>query len=82
MPVWANTVYCLSCGYVPVNRLALRYATDWASEVSVAERPMRSESFSVWCRVSGFDRSVDRTQSEYGHCNVHRDFVRTATRSG
>jgi len=67
---------------VPVNILALRDASDCFGEVSVAERCVRSESFSVWFRVSGFDRSVDQRQSENVHLSVHRDVVRTATRSG
>lgn len=52
----------MSCGYVPVNSLALRDASDWFGDISVAERCVRSESFSVWFRVSGFDRSVDQTK--------------------
>ena len=60
----------MACGYVPVNGLVLRDASDWVGEVSLAERSMRSESFSVWFRVSGFDCSVDQRQSEDGDCSV------------
>jgi hypothetical protein len=40
----------MSCGYVPVNSLLLRDASDWVGEFSLAERSM-SESFSVWFRA-------------------------------